>query len=92
MNIGFRSAIGQMGHTVSAELISRSWKEARPDYTLNNRGRGAWLQAAWGRRRPADSVLEPHVPAGGAQQAAIAIGGCAGCVVFELNHGEFVYV
>jgi hypothetical protein len=34
MNIGFRSAIGQMGHTVSAELISRSWKEARPDYTL----------------------------------------------------------
>ena len=52
MNIGFRSAIGQMGHTVSAELISRSWKEARPDYTLNNRGRGAWLQAACGDDAP----------------------------------------
>jgi hypothetical protein len=59
MNIGFRHASGQTDHTASAELIPRSAKGDRPDYTLNNRAPGVRLQASWSQR-PGYGGLELH--------------------------------
>ena len=57
MKVGLGSTSGQIDSTVSAELVSRRWKEARPYYTLNRTAREVWLEASL-RRRPSDSALD----------------------------------
>jgi len=43
-------------HSVLAELIARRWNQ---DRSLNERSRGAQLEAPWWRQ-PADSAMELH--------------------------------
>ena len=57
MKVGLGSTSGQIDHTVSAELVSRRWKEARPYYTLNRTAREVWLEASL-RRRAGDRALD----------------------------------
>ena len=59
MKVGLSSTRGQIDHTVSAELVSQRWKDARPYYTLNGTAREVWLEASL-RRRPGDSALDLH--------------------------------
>ncbi len=57
MKVSLSSTSGQIDHTVSAELVSRRWKDARPYYTLNGTAREVWLEASL-RRRAGDSALD----------------------------------
>jgi hypothetical protein len=59
MKFGERSASPHIDHTLLAELIARRWKQNRPHFTLNERSRGAWLQASWWRP-PGRRVMELH--------------------------------
>lgn len=59
MKVGLSSTRGQIDHTVSTELGSQRWKDARPYYTLNGTAREVWLEASL-RRRPGDSALDLH--------------------------------
>ena len=57
MKIDASSANLRFDHTVLAQLIARRWKQERPYFTLNERPRGAWLQASW-ERQPGRTALE----------------------------------
>ena len=46
-------------HSVLAELIARRWKQDRSYFTLNERSRGAQLEASWWRQ-PGRSAMELH--------------------------------
>jgi hypothetical protein len=59
MKIGERSASLHFDHTLLAELSAQSWKQNHPHFTLNERSRGAWLQASWWRP-PGHRVMEMH--------------------------------
>ena len=45
--------------SVLAELIARRWKQDRSYFTLNERSRGAQLEASWWRQ-PGRSAMELH--------------------------------
>ncbi len=66
MKMGIGSTSGQIDPIVSAELVSRRWKEARLYYSLNRTDREVWVDAPWrrqaGRRRAMALHRSPRAP------------------------------
>jgi hypothetical protein len=58
MKIGIGSTSGQIDPTVSAELVSRRWKEARLYYSLNRTARGVWPDGSMLRSASTSDVIK----------------------------------